>query len=803
MINKKNILDNWIMIERLSEGNWNEKDYKKIQIQGNDYYESFSKNFKNKNECLILIFKIFNSKELIYNFLSKENNYEINNDELELIGTNKFSFAICFNDKLELIKEFTFYTWSAYLKENDVKLKFPSEFEKKEKELSENIENIFTNERNEDQKAFFNKAFKEFIESYEIDMNFSRYKTVYADAVDPLLHSFFIKDLEKAKNISTENLDKYLSLPDKESGKKIKRINLDNKHEEGIEKISEILEPKKYPYSRFPSNSKYSLSLMQQVALNIIINENYDNIQMKSVNGPPGTGKTTLLKDVFAELICRQAYQIVKLNLKNIKYYSKPMNKETTNKIGKLPIEISDKGIFVVSSNNTAVQNIVNELPLLDKIDDNLKEKLKAVNYFRKTANSKKNEENNAIDSENNKSKNDVEYEKWGLFSLEGGKKTNLNNIIEKIEDVIEELNEYSKNRNNNAYEEYLELYNKIEEQKNNIQETLNKLKFLQDESKKIINVLNEQKNLDDNNINFSLNLLLEEGNKYKSEIKNYDYSLKLKEDEVYIKKLKMPSWISQLFKTKKYKKHFLELENLIDEKKSLIDLRNKVKNKIKLIEKLKENKEYIDKIDKYLVSKNIKVLDFNVENSEFQLSNPWFNQEYREMQSNLFILSLKVRKHFLSYNMENLREAKKILDDKWKNKVDIESDALHQAWYWINMVVPVISSTFASISRMFGDFKENSIGYLFVDEAGQAVPQAAVGAIFRSKNITVVGDPSQIEPVSVLDKNTLKWITKKYNLPEEINTSVQEIFDSHSKFGFYKKIVNELVFLFGYIEDV
>ena len=40
---------------------------------------------------------------------------------------------------------------------------------------------------------------------------------------------------------------------------------------------------------------------MQQVAVNLAIG--YDNERIRSVNGPPGTGKTTLLKDIFAEFV--------------------------------------------------------------------------------------------------------------------------------------------------------------------------------------------------------------------------------------------------------------------------------------------------------------------------------------------------------------------------------------------------------------------------------------------------------------------------------------------------------------------
>ncbi|MCI7581677.1 hypothetical protein [Campylobacter sp.] len=48
---------------------------------------------------------------------------------------------------------------------------------------------------------------------------------------------------------------------------------------------------------------------------------------------------------------------------------------------------------------------------------------------------------------------------------------------------------------------------------------------------------------------------------------------------------------------------------------------------------------------------------------------------------------------------------------------------------------MPVISSTFASFSRLFGFSNTAFIGNLLIDEAGQATPPAALGALMRAKN--------------------------------------------------------------------
>lgn len=116
----------------------------------------------------------------------------------------------------------------------------------------------------------------------------------------------------------------------------------------------------------------------------------------------------------------------------------------------------------------------------------------------------------------------------------------------------------------------------------------------------------------------------------------------------------------------------------------------------------------------------------------------------------------------------------------------------VQESWQWVNFAIPVISTTFASFRKMFTNIEEEGISNLFIDEAGQALPQASVGAIFRSKKILVVGDPSQIKPVLTVDPNVLNLIRKNYRVSEHFissNASTQTIIDNIGKYGFKNSV--------------
>ncbi len=63
----------------------------------------------------------------------------------------------------------------------------------------------------------------------------------------------------------------------------------------------------------------------------------------------------------------------------------------------------------------------------------------------------------------------------------------------------------------------------------------------------------------------------------------------------------------------------------------------------------------------------------------------------------------------------------------------------------------------------MLGDLPPHTLGWLLIDEAGQATPQAAIGAILRAKRTIAVGDPLQIQPV--------------VSLPERLNADICDFF--------------------------
>lgn len=180
-------------------------------------------------------------------------------------------------------------------------------------------------------------------------------------------------------------------------------------------------------------------------------------------------------------------------------------------------------------------------------------------------------------------------------------------------------------------------------------------------------------------------------------------------------------------------------------------------------------------------------------------VKNPWFTERYNREREKLFYLAMKLNKEFVLAS-KRCRDNLITLSQYWglKNNENNErisfakedreafAAALYQTLF---LLVPVLSSTFASMGTFLRDMKEpQSLGTLIVDEAGQAQPQMAVGALFRCRKAVIVGDPKQVEPVVTDD---LKLLKKTFD-DEELRpykskiVSVQNFADKMNGFGTY-----------------
>lgn len=838
MIEKDKILESWIMVEHLSEGDISLKDKNILtmnDLQGQDFYSLFLYEIKKKKwnqrqkGGVVVYFDVFKFQEVAAILREK---YHLKPTDEEIRLGDKFSFALYFDRNLNFLSDMTFFTESAYIRYYK---KVPHE--KEFREFEENFKNQLSQDFDETvaDPEKFNAAIQKELLRYGVDEANCRIQlleNIETEATN--LHSFFIDDLEKAKRIETDNLNAYLY------GNKEERRNLDSKKDSVNFQphiFEQILQPKSYPLGRFPSNTKYALSLMQQVAVNLSVG--FDNNRMRSVNGPPGTGKTTLLKDIFAQLVVQQAYDIANLSNHFIEGTDKTIYFNHAS-IGEIPEYIIENSIVVASSNNGAVQNIVNELPLSKEVDKALLEELKEADYFREISNAKLSSK--WLEDENGKKREELfkesvpgEEKFWGVFSLEGGKTDNMANILKNMKHIHKYLEEeYVPDQD--IYKQFLKHYEEAKAVQIKMQAFADGIRTYQECIKALdMFCANYQKDLEkkENELNTELQKLEADRQEHRQQLEQLKAQLEAAEDrtETVRKNMESMNQCLQIYKGQRphffagkkrkeeyrsrlneitdqlvalshedieYSKRKKEINNNILLCRKNLELSTKKQEdlqrqfdgwQIAATDKISNLEKRVHAYEKLGNDSHVEMLNMSQAYDDLQMSTPWFDQSYRVLQSKLFVMALRVRKQFLYENRKNIKAAIII----WgQQKKYLEKKAvIEAAWNWINMTIPVISSTFASISRMCKNLGKETLGHLFIDEAGQALPQAAVGAIYRSKYVMAVGDPLQIKPVLTLDSNTLDMLGRHFGVTEKYlseSASVQTLVDAASQYGFYRK---------------
>jgi hypothetical protein len=169
------------------------------------------------------------------------------------------------------------------------------------------------------------------------------------------------------------------------------------------------------------------------------------------------------------------------------------------------------------------------------------------------------------------------------------------------------------------------------------------------------------------------------------------------------------------------------------------------------------------------------------------ELAAPWADPEFAAARTELFLAALALHKALITAQARRVRRNLNALADFLSGKGRPGNRALLAAWQTLFLVVPVVSTTFASVPAMFGGLGRESIGWLLVDEAGQAPPQQAAGAIWRAKRTVVVGDPMQLEPVVTLPWGGQQALLRLFGVAEEwapSRSSVQRVADRLARYG-------------------
>jgi len=224
-----------------------------------------------------------------------------------------------------------------------------------------------------------------------------------------LLNSFFLDDLQRAKSALKSNdigkaLSQYLGITKPHH---LHDVLKDKSH------IEEALQPKNMPLGRWPGKGRYPLVLLQQTAVNLAMKD-LSKSGLFSVNGPPGTGKTTLLRDVVAAVLVDRAKALYAFKNTDDAFEHSGQMKLGNGFVHLYKLDETLRGheMVVASTNNKAVENVSRELPQCAQIAEDLGD----LNYFKTVS--------NAL--------SDNQDDTWGLITAVLGNSGNRSAYINK-----------------------------------------------------------------------------------------------------------------------------------------------------------------------------------------------------------------------------------------------------------------------------------------------------------------------------------------------------------------------------------
>jgi hypothetical protein len=641
------------------------------------------------------------------------------------------------------------------------------------------------------------------------------------DDTNDFLNSFFYKDLRRvAEELKTGNCGAGLKsyLTSTADLTQIKRIDLRRTREAAFAQLS----PKLFPAGRWAERVSRPLAFSQQIAVNSAWQKLANDAGLFAVNGPPGTGKTTLLRDLIAAVIVARAEILAGFENPQraffkggAKWERDDAHKPFTHDVQAVKDELKNFGIVVASSNNGAVENISLEIPALKEF---AAEWLDECEYFSDVATNLTRDPKTGFPGE----------PAWGLTAAKLGNSKNRSDFGERFwfdeisiqRELSSEktLPEFSQEQWIKAVADFraaLAAEKRLREMRAALHEQIvERVKLLEK-----LRALPQEKRV----LQAKLGQIETLKQKREDDLNN----LKRAEAELSQKKEKhdweRPWWfiIIRLFGRRWREENSALAKSLAQQNDRVsdaeYDLRKIRNNRAEIARKIDE----IDKLHE-TVSRRIENINHNLKQAQRrfgehflsfedwfgkdaeekrELSAPWSDEEWTTARTEVFAAALRLHKAFIYANAASIKKNLNAFVDYLKGRVRLKETmcGASDVWATFHLVVPVVSTTFASFDKLFGNLKREEIGWLLIDEAGQAVPQAAVGAIWRSRRVIAVGDPLQLEPIVTMPRTMQKTLANKFRVSESWlpgDTSVQELADRVNNLGTYVGTENNLVWV-------
>ncbi|KVN90228.1 DNA helicase [Burkholderia ubonensis] len=675
---------------------------------------------------------------------------------------------------------------------------------------------------------------------------------------DDPLNSFLLSDLSMVahrlnQGITSAPLDRYLQIHD--AGR---RLHLDSR--EASEPLIERLLPHRYSPGCWPSERHLGLVHSQQLAVNTILETLADGEGLLGINGPPGTGKTTLLRDLVAAVVTRRADVLAGLRRASDAFV--PNGLENANDGGRsqrshhLKPELFGFEIVVASSNNGAVENVTLELPQRDKIDESW---WPDADYF------------------SDLGERVSGKPAWGLISGALGSKARRNAFVNRYfygerppgplsasgqpdkpevsnEDSGELLDEAESTIEDDAEREVdadagpatddepqglsgwldaqADVERTTEERRQLWQQAVSDYKKARADVERIASSTDRLRTLfpqlcqarqDASRQAAALDEL------QAKEAEAIDQAARFDRDEWKPAHTELVACVEALERHQHAKPAFWQqlrtfgragrawrtgLRTLM-RRHALAEAAFQRADRVahqrederkQLAQSITDGKQRLERHEERArpLSDSIAAIakDANAAHlltwlssgvvgrgDAIELAEPWIIDGWRQARANLFIQALKLHRTFLALEAKRLRTNLKFINSVLTGGryLGVSRTAIRSAWASLFLVVPVLSSTFASFARSFGSLESGEIGWLLVDEAGQATPQAPVGALWRARRAVLVGDPLQLKPIvkvldAVLEHMRTRYSVASHWLPNR--QSAQTLADQATRWG-------------------